>query len=483
LGFAIRALGSIAGLFLLGLLGLIAWSLLRLALFDDALAPEDLERKRVALAAMAAARVPAPRPNVIVIFLDDLGLGDLGAFGSEALRTPHIDAFAEQGLALDSFYSASPICTPSRAGLLTGRWPVRSRMDSAVFPEGTWPHRMRRVSGKHSRLPEDEITLPEALKLAGYRTGMVGKWHLGSTSPSLPTDLGFDSYFGMLFSNDMDPVPLWQNDKIVEPHPVDQSTLTERYTAEALRFLKAESPEPFFLYLAHNFPHVPLHASEQQRGHSPAGLYGDVLADLDRSVGALLDTLEQSGLAKETLVVLASDNGPWHQGSPGGARGRKGDVFEGGMHVPFVAHWPGEITAGTRSHVPATAVDLLPTLLALAGVPLPTDRVIDGVDLAPLLFADEELAPRPILYYSGLSLWAVREARFKAHKRRNIPMIAMPGHSFWPAVPKGPWLFQLELDPDDSYDLSLRHPNQLTQMLARMDYWDTESVRNPRGWR
>lgn len=483
MGFAIRALGWLTGLVLFGLVLLFAYGLLRLALFDEALTPEDLERKTVALVAMEAARTPAPEPNILVIFFDDLGLGDLGAFGSEALRTPRMDALAEQGLALDTFYSASPVCTPSRAGLLTGRWPVRSRMDSAVFPKGSWMHRMRRVSGKRSRLPEDEITLPEALKLAGYRTGMVGKWHLGGTSPSLPTDLGFDSYYGMLFSNDMDPVPLWENNEIVEAHPVDQSTLTERYTEQALRFLETESSEPFFLYVAHNFPHVPLHTSEQQRGRSPAGLYGDVLADLDRSVGAILDALERNGLAEETLVVLTSDNGPWYQGSPGGVRGRKGDVFEGGMRVPFVARWPGQIVAGTRSDVPATAVDLLPTLLALAGVPLPADRLIDGIDLAPLLFANEELAPRPILYYSGFSLWALREGGFKAHKRRSIPVLAMPGSSFWPTIPKGPWLFQLEVDPDESYDLSLRHPDLLARMLARMDQWDTEFERNPRGWR
>ena len=374
MGSFIRVLGALGLLLLAALIALPLWALFRIVSFDEAESSEDLERKRAALSEMRAGVVPAARPNVVVILFDDLGYGDIGAFGSGALETPRMDALAAESLALDHFYSASPVCSPSRAGLLTGRWPIRSGIDAAVFPAGSVMHSVRRVSGQRSRLPADEITLAEALGLAGYRTGMVGKWHLGGESPSLPHELGFDSYFGMLYSNDMDPVPLWRNGEIVAPHPVDQTTLTARYTEEASRFIDAQGDAPFFLYMAHNFPHVPLHASAAQRGASPAGLYGDVIADLDHNVGAILDALARGGHTDDTLVILTSDNGPWYQGSPGGVRGRKGGIFEGGMRVPFLARWPGHIEAGARSDHPAALVDLLPTLLGSAGVPLPADR-------------------------------------------------------------------------------------------------------------
>jgi arylsulfatase A-like enzyme len=483
LGILVRVLGSLGLLLLVGFLLLPVWGLARIASFDESEEPGLLERKAAALAGMQAALVPAERPNVVLIFFDDLGYGDIGAFGSDALETPRMDALAVEGLALDHFYSASPVCSPSRAGLLTGRWPMRSGIDAAVFPEGSVMHTVRRVRGLRSRLPADEITLPEALRVAGYRTGMVGKWHLGGASPSLPHELGFDSHFGMLFSNDMDPVPIVRDGEVVDPHPVDQTTLTARYTEEAIRFLEAQGDAPFFLYMAHNFPHIPLFTSDEQRGRSGAGLYGDVIADLDRNVGVILDALDRGGHAHDTLVVLTSDNGPWFQGSPGGVRGRKGGIFEGGMRVPFLARWPGRIEAGTRSDVPATLVDLLPTLLALAGVPLPADRVTDGVDLAPLLLRGEAPAPRPILYYAGGTLWALREGPFKAHRRHGVELMPMPQATLRPTLAKGPWLFDLSRDPDESYDLSMRHPERLAQLLARMDALDEETRRNPRGWR
>jgi arylsulfatase A-like enzyme len=476
-------LGSLGLLVLVALLLLPVWALVRIASFDESESPQLLERKAASLAVMRAGVVPAARPNVVLIFFDDLGYGDIGAFGSAALETPRMDAFAAEALALDHFYSANPVCSPSRAGLLTGRWPIRSGIDAAVFPEGSAMYYLRRLRGLRSRLPADEITLPEALRLAGYRTGMVGKWHLGGVSPSLPHELGFDSHFGMLFSNDMDPVPIVRDGEVVDPHPVDQTTLTERYTEEAVRFLETQGDAPFFLYMAHNFPHIPLYTSAEQRGRSGAGLYGDVIADLDRNVGEILDALERGGHADDTLVLLTSDNGPWFQGSPGGVRGRKGGIFEGGMRVPFLARWPGRIEAATRSVVPATLVDLLPTLLALSGVPLPADRITDGVDLAPLLLHGESPAPRPILYYAGETLWALREGSLKAHRRHGVELMPMPQATLRPTLQRGPWLFDLARDPDESYDLSTRHPERLAELLARMNALDVERGRNPRGWR
>ena len=483
MGILIRILGTLGLLLLAGLAVLPLWALLRVATFDELESEDDLARKRTALAEMARGVLPARPPNVVLVVFDDLGYADLGAFGSASLETPRMDALAAEGMALDHFYAANAICSPSRAGLLTGRWPVRMGVDAAVFPKGTPVHWMRRIMGLRSRIPADEITLPEALRLAGYATGMVGKWHLGGESPSLPTDLGFDSYYGMLFSNDMSPVPVLRDAEVELPHPVDQTQLTRLYTEEAVRFVETQGNDPFFLYLAHNFPHVPLHASREQAGQSDAGLYGDVLADLDRSVGAVLDALQRGGHADDTLVLLSSDNGPWYEGSAGAVRGRKGGIFDGGMRVPFIARWPGRIAAGRRSDRPATGVDLFPTLLALAGVPLPADRIVDGVDLAPLLLRGEAVAPRPILFYSASTLWAWREGDHKAHRRRGIPVLAMPDLDVELKAPQGPWLFDITRDGDESYDLSSRHPERLAALLQRMERWDTEIARNPRGWR
>ena len=248
-----------------------------------------------------------------------------------------------------------------------------------VFPSGHPIDLLQRATGRPVRLPADEITLADALRAGGYATMMIGKWHLGGESPSLPTELGFEHYFGVLHSNDMQPLPLWRDREIVEQHPIDQTTLTRRYTDEAVAFLESAHDRPFFLYVAHNFPHEPLHASAEQAGKSPDGLYGDVIADLDASTGAIVDALERLGLAKNTLVLVTSDNGPWFEGSPGALRGRKNDVFEGGMRVPLIARWPGHVAAGQRIEAVAAAVDVLPTALGLAGLPLPADRVIDGV--------------------------------------------------------------------------------------------------------
>ena len=269
-----------------------------------------------------------------------------------------------------------------------------------MFPRGHPIDRVQRASGRPIRLPADEITLADALHAGGYATMMVGKWHLGAESPSLPTDLGFEHFFGVLHSNDMQPLPLWRDREIAAEHPLDQATLTRRYTDEAVAFLESNRERPFFLYVAHSFPHEPLHASAEQAGKSPDGLYGDVLADLDASTGAIVDALERLGQARNTLVLVTSDNGPWFEGSAGALRGRKNDVLEGGMRVPLIARWPGRVPAGQRIEAVAGAIDVLPTALGLAGVPLPADRVIDGVDLAPLLFGRGPAPPeRPILYY------------------------------------------------------------------------------------
>jgi uncharacterized sulfatase len=343
---------------------------------------------------------------------------------------------------------------------------------------------MQRSAHQPVRLPADEITLAEALRAGGYATAAIGKWHLGDHSPSLPRDLGFEEYFGVLYSNDMSPLALWHDEEIIAPDPVDQTTLTPLYTDQALRFIEKHRNEPFFLYIAHTFPHIPLHTTADQAGKSPAGLYGDVVFDLDHSVALVVERLDALGLAEETLVVVTSDNGPWFQGSPGALRGRKGGTFEGGMRVPFIARWPGRVPAGLRTDAVAAGVDILPTFLGIAGVPLPRDRLIDGVDLMPTLSANSIKAePRPIFFYSGDDLQAVRLGRFKWQAARRLSYGQLPGLPFFGSFERGPWLFDLERDGDESYDVSAFYPEAFAQLSEIVRAHKEELARSPRGWR
>ena len=481
-----RFLGSLVLLVLAAALIGAAWIALRLVRYEQTEAFDSMRSKVTALGAIAAAaKTPlAGRPNLVLILFDDLGYGDLGPYRSQAPATPRIDRLATQGAVFENFYAAAPYCTPSRVGLLTGRWPIRSGLTQVVFPAGHPIDRMQRVSGRPIRLPANEITLADALHAGGYATMMVGKWHLGAEAPSLPNDFGFEHFFGVLHSNDMAPLPLWRDREIAVEPPLDQSTLTARYTEEAVAFLEANRERPFFLYVAHSFPHEPLHASAQQAGKSPAGLYGDVLADLDASTGAISDALERLGLARNTLVLVTSDNGPWFEGSAGALRGRKNDVLEGGMRVPLIARWPGRIPAGQRIEQVTAAIDVLPTALGVAGLPLPGDRVIDGIDLFPLLFGRGAEPPeRPIFYYSDRSLLAVRVGRWKEHRRHGYFGGFAANWRFVPLFPKGPWLFDLVRDPDESYDVSQKKPEELERLEGVMNDFESELATNPQGWR
>lgn len=480
----VKRLGVFAALALIAPLVGLAWAALRDWTYRQTEESDALARKRSELAWMkqSAEQSLSPRPNLVLILFDDLGYGDLGAYGSRALATPRIDQLAHEGALFEAFYAPAPYCTPSRAGFLTGRWPIRTTLTQVLFPRGHPVAHLHRISDQPTRLPADEILLPEALRASGYATGMVGKWHLGDVSPSLPNDLGFDEYFGVLHSNDMAPLPLWRNRAVAEPHPVDQRRLTPRYTDEAIGFIERHANEPFFLHFAHNFPHIPLHATPEQAGRSDAGLYGDVVADLDASVGRIVDALERLGLASKTLVFVTSDNGPWFEGSAGTVRGRKNESFEGGMRVPFIAWWPGRIAPRRISGV-AAGIDLLPTALALAGAPLPRDRAIDGIDLAPTLLGDAMLPERPIYYYRGDALEAVRLGRFKLHARHGVFGGAPGPWSIAPLMPQGPWLFDLERDPNEAYDVSGRFPEAFTRLDAIRSAFEAEVARQPRGWR
>lgn len=357
-------------------------------------------------------------PNIVVILTDDMGYADVGAYGSPQIRTPNLDNMANQGMKFTEFYVES-LCSPSRAALLTGSYARRVGVTTVFWPDSD------------DGLNPEEITIAEVLKEEGYATAAIGKWHLGHRKPFLPTNQGFDYYFGLPFSNDMgpnarpakgpyDPLPVMRNEEVIERGP-DQSKLTKRYTDEAIRFIEENQDEPFFVYLAHTMPHVPLHASEDFRGKSDFGLYGDVVEELDWSTGQILDALDDMNLTENTLVVFLSDNGPWLQkGADGGLatplREGKGTSWEGGHRVPAIMKWPERIPANTTNDAMVTIMDLFPTIANLVGADMPDDRVIDGKDIWPLLTEQADESPHEVYFYYRLNqLQAVRLGEWKLH--------------------------------------------------------------------
>jgi arylsulfatase A-like enzyme len=478
-----RRIAKAAGLTLLGLAAaavlLAGWRIAFYSQHDD---DARVARKQAYLDAVAA-RGRGTGPNVVVFLFDDLGAGDLGCTGSRAIRTPHLDRIAAEGARFRNGYSASPYCTGSRAGLMTGRYPVRSGLDHVLSAPGTLPDVGLRLGGMNRRLPAEEITLAEVLAAAGWDTAMVGKWHLGDYSPSLPTERGFAHWFGLLHSNDQGKPRVWRDGSVVEEHPIDQATLTRRYTDEAVAFIEQARARPFFLYVAHSHPHVPLHAPAERLGTSEGGLYGDVVEELDAGVGRVTDALARRGVDGDTVVFVSSDNGPWFQGSAGESRGRKHDVFEGGMRVPFLVRWPGRIAPNQVRDELVIGIDVFPTVLELAGIPPPPDRVLDGASLAGLLTRGTP-GPERVIWFHQLGIArAVRDGRFKLQDRRVIPY-GNPQNWRWAlGVEQGPYLFDLVTDPAESYDVSLRHPAERRRLEGLLQAHARELAENPRGWK
>ena len=484
LGYAVLVSLTAAALVLLGRWAQVTW-------FYAPLAPERLAEKERYLASLPAARDGAP--NIVVVFFDDLGWGDLSSYGNRLIDTPRIDALAAEGVRMTAFYSASPVCTPSRAALLTGRFPIRTRTHQHVFMSDEQPAAtVRKVLGLGNELVRDEILLPEVLSAAGYATGMVGKWHLGGRPGHRPNDFGFDFYYGVHWSNDMLPLHVYRNDAIEERDErqptdwiggfhdedldagdgIDQRTLTARYTDEAISFVEQNRDRPFLLYFAHTFPHVPHFASREHAGSSEGGLYGDVVEDLDRSVGRLVDALARLGLDESTLIVVTSDNGADYNGSPGHLRGRKQQTYEGGQRVPLIARWPGRIPAGIVTGAISMNTDLFPTFLGLAGLPLPTDRSIDGRDVAPV-WLDGADSPNEVLFYMATATGAtdaVRDARFKYFAEAGT------------LGRRKPQLFLVDADAE-AHNLVSRYPEQARALAERLAAWQASVEANPRGWR
>ena len=412
-------------------------------------------------------------PNYIVIFVDDMGYGDLGVYGNPTISTPHLDKMAYEGQKWTQFYSAASVCTPSRAALLTGRLPVRSGMASSKNPV-LFPNSL-------SGLPATELTLAEKLKEKNYKTAIVGKWHLGHTKNYLPNNHGFDYYFGIPYSNDMDKinnnnywseyenkelssdsynVPLMENFDIIE-RPVDQTTITSRYVDKTLQLINNYKNDNFFIYLSHNLPHIPLYASKRFLGKSKRGLYGDVIEEIDYGVGLIINELKKLNLDKKTIVVFTSDNGPWlvyksHSGSAGLLRNGKGTTWEGGVRVPTI-FWGANIKPGLINEIGST-LDIYTTFLALAKIDTQKNMIVDGYDLSETLLRKKESQRDEMFFYKGDELFAVRLGDFKLHLKTTD----------WFKEPKKhnpPLLFNLNIDPSEKFNISSKNPEKVKEIL------------------
>jgi arylsulfatase A len=444
-----------------------------------------------------AANVDRP-PNLVIVYADDLGYGDIGCFGAKAIKTPNIDRLAAEGMKLTSFYVAQAVCSASRTALLTGCYPNRVGILGALGPKSP--------TGIHA----DETTIAEVLKSRGYATAIYGKWHLGHHEKFLPPNHGFDDYFGLPYSNDMWPkhpeaapgsypeLPLIEGTKIVDMNP-DQTKLTTWYAERAVKFIAANKDKPFFLYVPHAMPHVPLYVSEKHAGKSKAGLFGDVIEEIDWSVGQILAALKEHGVDDNTLVMFASDNGPWlaygnHAGSAGPLREGKGTAWEGGVRVPFVARFPGKIPAGTVSSEVAATIDILPTFAKLSGASLP-ERKIDGQDIWPLLSgAKDAKSPHEAYYfYWGGALHAVRSGKWKLHFPHGYrSLTGTPGKD---GKPSGYTqqrtelaLYDLEADVGEKHNVATEYADiveRLTALaeVAREDLGDERTKRQGKGVR
>lgn len=428
-----------------------------------------------ALSRIASAASARP-PNFIVVLCDDLGFGDIGAFGATRMRTPNLDRMARAGTVLTDFYAAANLCTPSRAGLLTGRYPIRTGLAYEVI-----------IQNDTRGLPQSEVTIAEALK-PQYATALIGKWHLGHVAPYWPpTTQGFDLFFGLPYSHDMKPLSLYEsNGPGVEltREDVDYPRLQQRFYNRAERFIEDNRARPFFLELALSAPHLPNYPDIAHRGHSHGGAYGDVVEEIDALVGRLLAKLEALGLARETLVIVTSDNGPWFEGSPGPLRGRKGAAgYDGGYRVPFIAWQPGRVPAGRTVHSMAMAIDLLPTFCGMAGKPLPTGVLLDGIDITDVLLRGAPSPHDELVLFDNENVVAIRTQRWKYSVNDYYR-----GLDFGLENKGYDQLYDMQTPEAENYSVAARYPAVLADMQARLQraratFGPLKSKEVPEAWR
>ena len=505
----IKTIGYIVFALLLLVLGFwFIWRPIKIASYQP-LQPEHLAEKEAYLEKIAFPsneNVSSNRPNIILINFDDMGYGDLSCYGNRLIHTPVMDSLAANGIRMTDFYSCSPVCTPSRAGLLTGRFPKRAyAADHVYFPSNHPIGNIRKLQGLKNEIPRDEIMISEVLKANGYATALIGKWHLGDIAGHLPNDFGFDYFFGGLYSNDMIPFHMYRNTEIVErdekqleepafPYgyydmdtPIkgkasDQTKLTENYTKEAIQFIRQNKNQPFFLYLPHSFPHVPHFSSERQNGKSEGGLYGDVIEDLDWSVGQLIAALEEMDLLDNLLVFITSDNGGDAQGSVGNLRGRKQLTYEGGQRVPMIVYGKSFVKQPKVTDAMATNLDIFPTLLDLLQLEAPTDRLLDGKSILPLLTENGESPHEYIFYNAALNgnVVGVRDSLFKYHEGASGIHVNLIG-TFGPAKNLGKQLTNLKLD-NESHNLIRKYPERAEKLRQVMSKQQKALEENRRGW-
>jgi uncharacterized sulfatase len=407
-------------------------------------------------APQALAKTQGRKPNVIVILADDLGYGDLGAFGGKLIRTPALDRMASEGVKLTHFYAAANICTPSRAGLMTGRYPIRTGLAYEVIQ-----------AADSNGLPPGEITIARALK-PDYVTALIGKWHLGHVAPFWPpTNYGFDHFFGLPYSHDMKPIALYTAEPGVEltKEDVDFPRLTQRFFERGHAFIEANRDRPFLLMLTLTAPHLPLAPNADHAGHSKAAAYGDVVEEIDANVGRLLKKLKALGLDRDTLVIVTSDNGPWFEGSVGNLRDRKGgEAWDGGYRVPLIARMPGTIASGKVSNAIGMNIDFMPTICAMTGSPLP-NTTIDGKDISSLLKTGKGASPHDeLILFNNERVAAVRTQRWKYVVRSYYRHLELQLDSRGYGM-----LFDVEADPSEAYNLSSLHPEVVKDMASRIE--------------
>lgn len=481
------------------------WRPIKIASYEP-LKPEHLEQKEAYLEKIKTNPATSP-PNIILVNFDDMGYGDLSCYGNRLIKTPVMDSLARNGIRMTDFYSSSPVCSPSRAGLLTGRYPKRAYAgDHVYFPSDHPIADMRKLQGLKNEIPQDEIMISEVLKANGYATALIGKWHLGDIEGHLPNDFGFDYFYGARYSNDMIPLHIYRNGDIVEkdekelvdrafPYgyydmdtPIkgkgtDQTKLTENYTKEAIQFITQNKEHPFFLYLPHSLPHVPHFSSERQNGKSEGGLYGDVIEDLDWSMGQLMAALEELALTDNTLILITSDNGGDVNGSVGNLRGRKQLTFEGGQRVPMIIYGKSFIKEPKVTDALATQLDIFPTILDLLNIEAPSDRMMDGKSILSIITENGNSPHQYVFYNSALTgnVVGVRDTVYKYHEGGNGTHVNMIGN-FGPANKLKPQLTNLTRD-NESHNLIRKYPQRAEQLKEVMLLEQRSLDENRRGWK